>query len=174
MLYFLGQHYDIWAPQCMYTVTGGLLCPMFVCCDTDSVGVTSCVCILWRGGVSCRVSVSCDGVGCHVMCMFTVRWWGVMSCDCILWGVMVSCHVSLYCDGMGCRVLIRISVISCPVHVCALQCGVTIKFLAGIVGIRTETCKATLISRNNQPRLQHLLEQILISFTYCTNRLDYI
>ena len=42
------------------------------------------VCIMWRGGVSCPVSVYCGGVGCHVLCLYTVTWWGVMSCVCIL------------------------------------------------------------------------------------------
>ena len=76
------------------------------------------------------VSVYCDGVGCHVLCLYTVTGWGVMSCVCILWqggchvlclytvtewGVMpcvcilwrggVSCPVSVYCDGVGCHVL---------------------------------------------------------------------
>ena len=53
----------------------------------------SCVCILWRGGMSCPVSVYCDRVGCHVLCLYTVTEWGVMSCVCILWQSGVSCPV---------------------------------------------------------------------------------
>ena len=53
-----------------------------------------CVCILWRGGVSCPISVYCDGVGCHVLCLYTVTGWGVMSYVCILWRGGVSCHTS--------------------------------------------------------------------------------
>ena len=64
-----------------------------------------CVCILWLGGVSCPVSVYCDGMGCHVLCLYTVTGWGVMSCVCILWRGGVSCPVSVYCDGVGCHVL---------------------------------------------------------------------
>ena len=30
------------------------------------------------------VSVYCDWVGCHVLCLYTVIGWGVMSCVCIL------------------------------------------------------------------------------------------
>ena len=41
-------------------------------------------------GVSCPVSVYCDGVGCHVLCLYTVTGWGVMSCV-----------LSVYCDGWG-------------------------------------------------------------------------
>ena len=55
----------------------------------------SCVCILWKGGVSCPVSVYCDGVACHVLCLYTVAGWGVMSCVCILWRGCVSCPVSI-------------------------------------------------------------------------------
>ena len=36
------------------------------------------------------MSVYCDGVGCHVMCLYTVTGWG---------------PVSVYCDGVGCHVL---------------------------------------------------------------------
>ena len=36
--------------------------------DSTTTG-RPCVCILWRGGVSCHVSVYCDGVGWHVMCL---------------------------------------------------------------------------------------------------------
>ena len=61
--------------------------------------------ILWRGGVSCPASVYCDGVGCHVLRLYTVTGWGVMSCVCILWRGGVSCPVSVYCDGVGCRAL---------------------------------------------------------------------
>ena len=62
------------------------------------------------------MSVYCDWVGCHVLCLYTVMgwgvmscvfimWWGVMSCVCILWWGGVSCPVSVYCDGVGCHVL---------------------------------------------------------------------
>ena len=40
------------------------------------------------GWVSCPVSVYCDGVGCHALCLYTVTGW-------------VSCPVSVYCDRVG-------------------------------------------------------------------------
>ena len=40
--------------------------------DSTATG-RPCVCILWLGGVSCPVSVYCDGVGCCVLCL----WHGV-------------------------------------------------------------------------------------------------
>ena len=42
--------------------------------------------------MSCPVSVYCDSVGCHVLCLHTVTVW-------------VSCPVSVYCDRVGCHVL---------------------------------------------------------------------
>ena len=64
---------------------------MLVYCDGD--------------GVSCPVSVYRDGVGCHVLCLYTVTGWGVMSRVCILWPGGVSCPVSVYCDRVRCHVL---------------------------------------------------------------------
>ena len=64
-----------------------------------------CVCILREGGVLCPVSVYCDGVGCHALCLYTERGWGVMSCVCILREGGVLCPVSIYCDGVGCHAL---------------------------------------------------------------------
>ena len=64
-----------------------------------------CVCILREGGVLCPVSVYCDGVGCHALCLYTVTGWGVMSCVCILREGGVLCPVSIYCDGVGCHAL---------------------------------------------------------------------
>ena len=55
---------------CLYTVTGCVVMP--------------CVCIQWRGVLSCPVSVYSDGVGCHALCLYTVTGWGVMPCVCIL------------------------------------------------------------------------------------------
>ena len=57
-------------------------CPVSVYCD----GVGCHVLCLYTvtGGVSCPVSVYCDRVGCHVLCLYTVTRWGVMSCVCIL------------------------------------------------------------------------------------------
>ena len=61
----------------------------------------SCVCgvpFLWRGGVSCPVSAawhSCDGVGCHVLCLrhgIPVTGWGVMSWVC---GMAFLCGITL-------------------------------------------------------------------------------
>ena len=55
--------------------------------------------------MSSSVPVYCDGVGCHVLCLYTLTGWSVMSCVCILrWGG-VSCPVSVYCDGVGCHVM---------------------------------------------------------------------
>ena len=45
----------------------------------------------WQVG---PVSVYCDGVGCRVLCLYTVTGWGVVSCVCILWPGWVSCSVS--------------------------------------------------------------------------------
>ena len=42
--------------------------------------------------MSFPVSVLCDGVWWHVLCLYTVTGW-------------VSCPVSVYCDGVGCHVL---------------------------------------------------------------------
>ena len=54
--------------------------------------------VYW-GGVSCAVSVNCDGVGCHVLCLYTMMGWGVMRClyTVMGWGVV-------YSDGVGCHV----------------------------------------------------------------------
>ena len=38
------------------------------------------------------MSVYCDRVACHVLCLYTVT-------------ELVSCPVSVYCDGVGCHVL---------------------------------------------------------------------
>ena len=79
-----------------------------------------CVCLLWGGGVSCPVSVYCEGVGCHVLCLFTVRGWGVMSCVCLLWGGGVSCPVSVYCEGVGCHVCVSVYCEGVGCHVLCL------------------------------------------------------
>ena len=77
-----------------------------------------------------NVSVYCDGVGCHVLCLYTVTgWgvmscvytvtgWGVMSCVCILWRGGVSCPVSVYCDRVGCHVLCLYTVMGWGVMSC--------------------------------------------------------
>ena len=83
--------------------------------------------------MSCPVSVYCDGVCCHVLCLYTVMGWGVMSCVYMLWrcgvlcpvsvncgGVASSCPVSVNCDGIECHVLCLHTVmggVSCPVYV---------------------------------------------------------
>ena len=64
-------------------------------------GAMSCICMLLQGGLSCPVSVYCDGVGCHALCLYTVTVWGVMSYVCILRRGGVSCPLSIYCDGGG-------------------------------------------------------------------------
>ena len=48
--------------------------------------------------------VYCDGEGCHVLCLYTVKGRGAMFCMYTVtgWG---SCPVSVYCDGVGCHVL---------------------------------------------------------------------
>ena len=77
-----------------------------------------CGCMLWQGEMSCPVSEYC-GVGCYVLCLYTVMGWGVMLCVCILWWGGVSCYVSVYCDGVGCHALClyiyydRVDVMSC-------------------------------------------------------------
>ena len=58
-------------------------CPVYVCCN---------------GGVSCAVSVYCDRLGCHVLCLYTGTGWGVMSC---VYAVMVGCHVLCLYTGTG-------------------------------------------------------------------------
>ena len=62
------------------------------------------------------VSVHCDGVGCHVMCLYTVTGWGVMSC---VYCDGVGCHVLCLYTGVGCHVLCLYTVtggVSCPVY----------------------------------------------------------
>ena len=52
---------------CLYTVTGVGVMPCV--CIQWLVGGMSCVCILCRDGLPCPVSVYCDGVECHVLCL---------------------------------------------------------------------------------------------------------
>ena len=58
------------------------MCLSFVCPLTCQVSVKNTVkhMYTWSG----PVSVYCDEVGCHVLCLYTVTRWGVMSCVCIL------------------------------------------------------------------------------------------
>ena len=60
------------------------------------------------------VSVYCEGVGCHDLCLYTVMGWDVMTCVCILWWDGMPWPVSVYCDGVG------LGVMSC---VCILWWG---------------------------------------------------
>ena len=54
--------------------------------------------------MSCPVSVYCDRVGCHVLCLYAVM--GGVSCPVSVYGqVRVSCPVSVYYDWVGCHVL---------------------------------------------------------------------
>ena len=64
--------------------------PVSVYCDKMGCHVLCLYTV--TGWVSCPVSVYCDSVGCHVLCLYTVTGW-------------VSCPVSVYCDGVGCHVL---------------------------------------------------------------------
>ena len=66
---------------CLFTVTGGMSCPVSVYCDRFRCHV---LCLFTvTGGMSCPVSVYCDRVGCHVLCLYTVTGLGVTSCVCI-------------------------------------------------------------------------------------------
>ena len=70
--------------------------------------------------MSCPVSVYCDGMECHALCLYTMTGCGVMTCVYILWWDGVSCHVSVYCDGMECHALCLYTVtglVSCRVSV---------------------------------------------------------
>ena len=49
----------------------------------------------------CPVSVYCDRVGCHVLCLYTVTGWDVMSSVCILLQGRVSCPVTITMTGWG-------------------------------------------------------------------------
>ena len=55
--------------------------------------------------MSSSVPVYCDGVGCHVMCLYTVTGW-------------VSCPLSVYCDGVGCHVLCLYTVMGWGIMSC--------------------------------------------------------
>ena len=48
--------------------------------------------------MSCLVSVYCDVVGCHVLCLYNVTGWRVMSCVSIQGHGGMSCLVSVYCN----------------------------------------------------------------------------
>ena len=56
--------------------------PVSVYCDRVGCHVLCLYSV--QGGVSCPVSVYCDGVGCQVLYLYTVTGWGVMSCVCLL------------------------------------------------------------------------------------------
>ena len=64
------------------------------------------------------MSLYCDGVGCHVLCLYTVMGWCVTSCVCILLWVGVSCPVFVYCDGLVCHVLCLYTVMGRGVMSC--------------------------------------------------------
>ena len=56
-------------------------------------------CVSIAGHVN-PVSVYCDGVRCHALCLYTVTGWDVM---CLYTGM--SCPVFVYCDRVGCHIL---------------------------------------------------------------------
>ena len=116
------------------------------------------VSILWCGGVSCPVSVYFDGMGCHVLCLYTVTGWCVMSCVCILCCGGVSCPVSVYCDrvvlcpvstlwwdGVSCTVSLYCDrVVSFPVSVCCDKVGCHVLCLYTVIGRDVMSCVCIL------------------------------
>ena len=60
-----------------------------------------CAYIRWRGWMACHLSVYCDGLMCHILCLYSVTRLDDMACICILWQDGVSCPVFIYGDGVG-------------------------------------------------------------------------